>query len=89
MELERSVVELEGRADELEKEAVELRRENGWLKEMVILKGRKAMENAQAAGNFNAEAGPSVAGDRNRSTIGPNDTEVGSNTDKGKGKPKE
>ncbi|QRV98229.1 basic region leucine zipper protein [Ceratobasidium sp. AG-Ba] len=47
-ELERILVELEGRAGELEKEAVELRRENGWLKEMVILKGRKAMETAKA-----------------------------------------
>lgn len=40
MALERTVVELEGRANVLEKEAVELRRENGWLKEMIVLKGR-------------------------------------------------
>ncbi|KAG8717356.1 hypothetical protein FRC08_007642 [Ceratobasidium sp. 394] len=48
-ELERTLAELEGRAGELEKEAVELRKENGWLKEMVILKGRKAIEAAKAS----------------------------------------
>lgn len=32
--------DLEGRAVELEKEASQLRSENGWLKEMVIMKGR-------------------------------------------------
>ncbi|KAH8120613.1 hypothetical protein DFH11DRAFT_78411 [Phellopilus nigrolimitatus] len=40
LSLERSVVELEGRAEDLEREAAELRRENGWLKEMLIMKGR-------------------------------------------------
>jgi hypothetical protein len=34
------VSDLTGRAEELEKEATELRRENGWLKEIVMLKGR-------------------------------------------------
>ncbi|KJA26109.1 hypothetical protein HYPSUDRAFT_105910, partial [Hypholoma sublateritium FD-334 SS-4] len=34
--LERSVSELTGRADELEREASDLRRENGWLKEIVM-----------------------------------------------------
>jgi hypothetical protein len=37
--LERSVSDLKSRAEELEKEAADLRRENGWLKEIVILKG--------------------------------------------------
>ncbi|KAG8705175.1 hypothetical protein FRC11_009257 [Ceratobasidium sp. 423] len=83
MELEQAVVELEGRADELEKEAVELRRENGWLKEMVILKGRKAMENAQAA-RSNADAGPSGSGSQDESQDKDDD-----NADKGKGKSKE
>ena len=32
--------DLTGRAEELEREATELRRENGWLKEIVMLKGR-------------------------------------------------
>lgn len=43
LNMERSIADLEGRAEDLEKEAVELRRENGWLKEMVILKGRRAL----------------------------------------------
>ncbi|GAW04774.1 bzip transcription factor [Lentinula edodes] len=34
-------VYLTGRADELEKEAADLRRENGWLKEIVMLKGSR------------------------------------------------
>jgi len=37
--LERTVSDLTGRAEELEREATELRRENGWLKEIVMLKG--------------------------------------------------
>ncbi|KAJ6627308.1 hypothetical protein B0H10DRAFT_1996486 [Mycena sp. CBHHK59/15] len=37
--LERSVSDLTGRAEELEREASDLRRENGWLKEIVMLKG--------------------------------------------------
>ncbi|KAK7064544.1 cytochrome C oxidase assembly protein COX19 [Favolaschia claudopus] len=37
--LERTVSDLSGRADELEREAADLRRENGWLKEIVMLKG--------------------------------------------------
>jgi hypothetical protein len=38
--LEQTITELSGRAEELEKEAAELRKENGWLKEMVIMKSR-------------------------------------------------
>ncbi|KAF9535473.1 hypothetical protein CPB83DRAFT_841811 [Crepidotus variabilis] len=37
--LERSVSDLTGRAEELEREVADLRRENGWLKEIVMLKG--------------------------------------------------
>ncbi|KAJ6519454.1 hypothetical protein C8R45DRAFT_951546 [Mycena sanguinolenta] len=37
--LERTVSDLTGRAEELEREAADLRRENGWLKEIVMLKG--------------------------------------------------
>ncbi|CUA66959.1 hypothetical protein RSOLAG22IIIB_02867 [Rhizoctonia solani] len=85
MELERALVELEGRADALEKEAVELRRENGWLKEMVILKGRKAMENAQAT-QSSAGAGPSGSGSQDNSK---DSDEEDDSTDKGKGKSKE
>ncbi|KAF7336259.1 hypothetical protein MVEN_02174000 [Mycena venus] len=39
LDLERTVSDLAGRAEELEREAAELRRENSWLKEIVILKG--------------------------------------------------
>ncbi|KAF8898439.1 hypothetical protein BD779DRAFT_9613 [Infundibulicybe gibba] len=39
--LEHSVSDLTGRAEELEREAAELRRENGWLKEIVMLKGSR------------------------------------------------
>ncbi|KZT23816.1 hypothetical protein NEOLEDRAFT_1038799, partial [Neolentinus lepideus HHB14362 ss-1] len=35
LNLERSVADLAGRAEELEREAAELRRENGWLKEII------------------------------------------------------
>ncbi|KAF8756648.1 Basic region leucine zipper [Rhizoctonia solani] len=85
MELERAVIELEGRADELEKEAVELRRENGWLKEMVILKGRKAMETAQAA-KSSPGAGPSGSGSQNNSK---DNDKSDDDADSGKGKSKE
>lgn len=39
--LERSVSDLSGRAEELEKEVADLRRENGWLKEIVMLRGSR------------------------------------------------
>lgn len=45
LNLERSVSDLTGRAEELEREAAELRRENGWLKEIVMLKGSRIAEN--------------------------------------------
>jgi hypothetical protein len=38
LNLERSVSDLSGRVDELEQEAADLKRENGWLKEIVVLK---------------------------------------------------
>ncbi|TFY69025.1 hypothetical protein EVG20_g3326 [Dentipellis fragilis] len=41
LNLERTVSDLTGRVDELEQEAADLRRENGWLKEIVMLKSRK------------------------------------------------
>ncbi|GLB36467.1 hypothetical protein LshimejAT787_0307550 [Lyophyllum shimeji] len=39
--LERSVSDLTGRAEDLEREVADLRRENGWLKEIVLLKGSR------------------------------------------------
>ncbi|KII86742.1 hypothetical protein PLICRDRAFT_43402 [Plicaturopsis crispa FD-325 SS-3] len=38
--LEQSITDLTGRAEELEREVAELRRENDWLKEIVVLRGR-------------------------------------------------
>ncbi|PPQ92692.1 hypothetical protein CVT25_013999 [Psilocybe cyanescens] len=46
--LERSVSDLTGRAEELEREAADLRRENGWLKEIVMLKGTRFAANNAA-----------------------------------------
>ncbi|KAH7883804.1 hypothetical protein F5I97DRAFT_1895761 [Phlebopus sp. FC_14] len=40
LNLERTVADLTGRTEELEREAADLRRENGWLKEIILLKGR-------------------------------------------------
>jgi predicted metal-dependent HD superfamily phosphohydrolase len=40
VDIERHISDLTSRAEELEKEALDLRRENGWLKEIVMLKGR-------------------------------------------------
>lgn len=41
LNLERTVSDLTSRAEDLEREATNLRRENGWLKEMVIMKGKR------------------------------------------------
>lgn len=59
LNLERSVSDLAGRAEELEREASELRRENGWLKEIVMLKGRSL----------------SGAGERSRASRGDKDSD--------------
>lgn len=39
--MERTVTSLSRQVDELEREAADLRRENGWLKEIVMLRTRK------------------------------------------------
>ncbi|KAI1797540.1 hypothetical protein LXA43DRAFT_980953 [Ganoderma leucocontextum] len=41
LNLERTIGDLSGRVEELEREASELRRENGWLKEIVMLKSKR------------------------------------------------
>lgn len=41
LNLERTISDLSGRVQELEGEASELRRENGWLKEIVMLKSKR------------------------------------------------
>ena len=47
--LERTVSDLTGRAEELEREVGDLRRENGWLKEIVMLKGTHNLANNRLA----------------------------------------
>ena len=84
-ELEKTLAELEGRAGELEKEAVELRRENGWLKEMVILKGRKAIE-ANASGSVSSS--DTVERDKPEQEVQSGERSS-AGADKGKGKSKE
>ncbi|CAA7258743.1 unnamed protein product [Cyclocybe aegerita] len=72
--LERSVSDLTGRAEELEREVADLRRENGWLKEIVMLKGtqfaasnlahRQALSQAAAlaTGSASMSQGASASG---------------------------
>lgn len=47
--MERSITDLSGRVEELEREAAELRRENGWLKEIVMLKSKRFGSNSEQA----------------------------------------
>ncbi|KIM48330.1 hypothetical protein M413DRAFT_7311 [Hebeloma cylindrosporum] len=54
--LERSVSNLTGRAEELEREAADLRRENGWLKEIVMLKGSRFAASNLAHGQGSSQA---------------------------------
>ena len=57
LNLERTISDLSSRVQELEVEAAELRRENGWLKEIVMLKSKQNAQAAAAAG----EAGTSAS----------------------------
>ena len=57
--LERSVVELEARAEDLDREVTELRRENGWLKEMLIMKGRSLR--ASSLPSTSSDTGPAAS----------------------------
>jgi len=45
------VTDLSGRVDELEQEAADLRRENGWLKDIVMLKSGRARGSELLAGS--------------------------------------
>jgi hypothetical protein len=57
--LERAVSDLTGRAEELEREAGDLRQENGWLKEIVVLKGTQNVANNRLALSQAATSAPS------------------------------
>ena len=100
--LERSVSDLTGRAEELEKEVADLRRENGWLKEIVMLKGTRIasanMAHRMALNQAAAMVGPQASGSGTApsgSSSGQNDEESEEESDssdddtvaKGKGKP--
>jgi hypothetical protein len=50
LNLERTVSDLSGRVDELEQEASDLRRENSWLKEIVVLKSNRVRGGDPQAG---------------------------------------
>ncbi|KAF9015030.1 hypothetical protein BDQ17DRAFT_1294509 [Cyathus striatus] len=100
--LERSVADLTGRAEELEKEVADLRRENGWLKEIVMLKGtrfaaanmsnRLALDQAAAlalaGGPPSAEAGPSNSGQHVKTSEEDSEESSGKEEDPRKSRPK-
>ena len=64
-DLERNVTDLSGRVDELEQEATDLKRENGWLKEIVMLKSGSARGGDLLSGLSQAPSsqGPQEDGD--------------------------
>lgn len=58
LNLERTVSDLTSRAEELEREATNLRRENSWLKEIVMMKGRQNLAgNSRPANEDSRDAG--------------------------------
>jgi len=60
--LERTVSDLSGRVDELEQEAADLKRENGWLKEIVVLKSGRA-RGGDLAGSSRPSSSQDTRGD--------------------------
>jgi len=74
------VSELRGRAEELEREAHELRRENGWLKEIVMLKDSRHQEASPGASSSSfppppSNVEPAVESDREKPTTPSSDKE--------------
>ncbi|TRM65992.1 hypothetical protein BD626DRAFT_486451 [Schizophyllum amplum] len=98
LNLERSVADLTGRADELEKEAADLRRENGWLREIVTMKSSRVHELREATMSTEPyrSASPAPPAGRNVVHIEPYESareessseEEGGRRRKGKGKAK-
>lgn len=81
MHLERAVSDLTSRAEELEKEATNLRRENSWLKKMVMMKGKRNLEDgrrshdrASNVGNDETSEGSDVDETKKRKLKGKNRT---------------
>lgn len=95
LNLERTVSDLTGRVEELEQEASDLRRENGWLKEIVTLKSKQTtgqlLSSALASGSRsgpekkNEGGGAGKNGDGGGSGGGGNGSGSASDTDKGEG----
>lgn len=71
--------DLTGRAEELEREVADLRRENGWLKEIVMLKGAQfAASNESHREALSKAAAMAVAGQSSSSVSGKNASTSGS-----------
>ena len=73
--MQRSISDLTGRAEDLEREAADLRRENGWLKEIVMLKNSRFppvdFMNHMGRSSQRSAAGPSTTtGSREADTSG-------------------
>jgi len=68
--LERSVSDLSERVDELEQEASDLRRENGWLKEIIVLKSGTARGGDFQAGPSQPPSSQDTQGDEEESDEG-------------------
>jgi len=79
LNLERSVSDLTGRAEELEREAADLRRENGWLKEIVMLKGARYAASSMANNEAFAQAA-ALAASEQRITAAPSTGGASSST---------
>lgn len=90
--LERSVSDLTGRAEELEREVTDLRRENGWLKEIVMLKGTRftsanlSQRLASSSGDGPGQSGSSSRAEDVSEFSSSSDEEQDSKKKKGKGK---
>ncbi|PCH33294.1 hypothetical protein WOLCODRAFT_135037 [Wolfiporia cocos MD-104 SS10] len=85
LNLERTISELSSRVQELEGEAAELRRENGWLKEIVMLKSKRfgaPVPDMNAAGtssspSLESQKPPGDEGDGEESNRAPSAEEKG------------
>jgi len=75
LNLEQTVSDLTSRAKELEREAINLRRENTWLKEIVIMKGRQNMAAAVSTPNEEPSASHSKASAKDQSASEDSDTD--------------
>ncbi|THH28282.1 hypothetical protein EUX98_g5901 [Antrodiella citrinella] len=83
LNLERSITDLSGRVEELEREAAELRRENGWLKEIVMLKSKRFGSSGPSPSHSSEGHGDDVDKDGNDSNDGRSNPDA---TGKGKGR---